>query len=79
VDGLCCLRVLSGKVAYLHRIEAISRDARVMAVGKLLLFEFLSGKLLIGVGGGSEEIMSELAIREEVKDLRLYAKSTSKL
>ncbi|TVY90837.1 Acyl-CoA dehydrogenase, partial [Lachnellula willkommii] len=34
------------------RIEAISRDVRVMAVG-----------------GGSEEIMSELAIREEVKDL----------
>ncbi|TVY71245.1 Acyl-CoA dehydrogenase apdG [Lachnellula suecica] len=38
------------------RIEAISRDVRVMAVG-----------------GGSEEIMSELAIREEVKDLKKYA------
>ncbi|RDW64231.1 hypothetical protein BP5796_10733 [Coleophoma crateriformis] len=44
------------------RIEAISRDVRVMAVG-----------------GGSEEIMSELAIREETKDLRKYADGTSKL
>lgn len=34
------------------RIEAVSRDVRVMAVG-----------------GGSEEILSELAVREEVKDL----------
>ncbi|TVY58154.1 Acyl-CoA dehydrogenase apdG [Lachnellula cervina] len=41
------------------RIEAISRDVRVMAVG-----------------GGSEEIMSELAIREEVKDLTKYAGSS---
>ncbi|PVH78484.1 acyl-CoA dehydrogenase NM domain-like protein [Cadophora sp. DSE1049] len=44
------------------RIEAISRDVRVMAVG-----------------GGSEEIMSELAIREETKDLKKYAKASSKL
>jgi len=44
------------------RIEAISRDVRVMAVG-----------------GGSEEIMSELAIREEVKDLGRYASASSKL
>ncbi|RDL31528.1 putative acyl-CoA dehydrogenase [Venustampulla echinocandica] len=44
------------------RIEAISRDVRVMAVG-----------------GGSEEIMSELAIREETKDLRKYSKPPSKL
>ncbi|CAG8957367.1 hypothetical protein HYFRA_00010793 [Hymenoscyphus fraxineus] len=44
------------------RIEAISRDARVMAVG-----------------GGSEEIMGELAIREEAKDLSRYAKGASKL
>ncbi|KAH8802696.1 acyl-CoA dehydrogenase/oxidase [Xylogone sp. PMI_703] len=44
------------------RIEAISRDVRVMAVG-----------------GGSEEIMSELAIREEVKDLKRYAKNSAKL
>ncbi|KAG9240726.1 acyl-CoA dehydrogenase/oxidase [Calycina marina] len=44
------------------RIEAISRDVRVMAVG-----------------GGSEEIMSELAMREEVKDLKLYAISNPKL
>lgn len=40
------------------RIEAISRDVRVLAVG-----------------GGSEEIMSELAMREEVKDLKLLAKA----
>ncbi|QSZ32395.1 hypothetical protein DSL72_001969 [Monilinia vaccinii-corymbosi] len=44
------------------RIEAISRDVRVMAVG-----------------GGSEEIMSELAIREEVKDLMKYSSTSSKL
>ncbi|KAF8862494.1 acyl-CoA dehydrogenase NM domain-like protein [Acephala macrosclerotiorum] len=44
------------------RIEAISRDVRVMAVG-----------------GGSEEIMSELAIREEAKDLRKYASAKGKL
>ncbi|KAG0646778.1 Acyl-dehydrogenase [Hyphodiscus hymeniophilus] len=44
------------------RIEAISRDVRVMAVG-----------------GGSEEIMSELAIREETKDLLKYAQASSKL
>lgn len=44
------------------RIEAISRDVRVMAVG-----------------GGSEEIMSELAIREETKDLKKYASASSKL
>ncbi|KAB8298892.1 hypothetical protein EYC80_001050 [Monilinia laxa] len=44
------------------RIEAISRDMRVMAVG-----------------GGSEEIMSELAIREEVKDLGKYSSTYSKL
>lgn len=31
---------------------------------------------LTAIGGGSEEIMSELAIREEVKDLK---KLTSKL
>lgn len=42
------------------RIEAISRDVRVMAVG-----------------GGSEEIMSELALREESKDLRKYAKAST--
>ncbi|KFZ16189.1 hypothetical protein V502_05211 [Pseudogymnoascus sp. VKM F-4520 (FW-2644)] len=40
------------------RIEAISRDVRVMAVG-----------------GGSEEILSELALREEAKDLFLYHKT----
>jgi len=39
------------------RIEAISRDVRVMAVG-----------------GGSEEIMSELAVREEVKDLGILSR-----
>ncbi|KIN07861.1 hypothetical protein OIDMADRAFT_174767 [Oidiodendron maius Zn] len=44
------------------RIEAISRDVRVMAVG-----------------GGSEEIMSELSIREEVKDLMKLAEASSKL
>lgn len=44
------------------RIEAISRDVRVMAVG-----------------GGSEEIMSELAIREETKDLMKYTKASSRL
>ncbi|ATZ50947.1 hypothetical protein BCIN_06g04120 [Botrytis cinerea B05.10] len=44
------------------RIEAISRDVRVMAVG-----------------GGSEEIMSELAIKEEVKDLKRYSSTSSKL
>ncbi|KAM3087001.1 hypothetical protein ACMFMG_001110 [Clarireedia jacksonii] len=44
------------------RIEAISRDVRVMAVG-----------------GGSEEIMSELAIKEEVKDLKNYWARSSKL
>ncbi|KAH6671949.1 acyl-CoA dehydrogenase/oxidase [Halenospora varia] len=44
------------------RIEAISRDVRVMAVG-----------------GGSEEIMSELALREETKDLKKYASASSKL
>lgn len=41
MDGLCYLHVLSVKVADLHRIEAISRDVRVMAVGKLP-FEFAS-------------------------------------
>ncbi|KAK2629523.1 hypothetical protein QTJ16_000343 [Diplocarpon rosae] len=40
------------------RIDAISRDVRVMAVG-----------------GGSEEIMSELAVREETKDLKKAARS----
>ncbi|PQE19770.1 acyl- dehydrogenase protein [Rutstroemia sp. NJR-2017a WRK4] len=44
------------------RIEAISRDVRVMAVG-----------------GGSEEIMTELAIKEEVKDLKNYRTKYSKL
>ncbi|TGO87251.1 hypothetical protein BPOR_0238g00030 [Botrytis porri] len=44
------------------RIEAISRDVRVMTVG-----------------GGSEEIMSELAIKEEVKDLKRYSSTFSKL
>jgi hypothetical protein len=34
---------------------------------------------LTHTGGGSEEIMSELAIREEVKDLRRYAQAVSKL
>lgn len=34
---------------------------------------------LTSTGGGSEEIMSELAIREEVKDLKKYAKAASKL
>lgn len=29
------------------------------------------------VGGGSEEIMSELAMREEVKDLKKYATAAS--
>jgi hypothetical protein len=46
----------------MNRIEAISRDVRVIAVG-----------------GGSEEIMSELAIKEEVKDLREYIGVSSKL
>jgi hypothetical protein len=36
-------------------------------------------KQLTSTGGGSEEIMSELAIREEVKDLKKYAKAASKL
>jgi len=31
------------------------------------------------LGGGSEEIMSELAIREEEKDLKNYARVSSKL
>jgi hypothetical protein len=31
------------------------------------------------LGGGSEEIMSELSIREEVKDLMKLAKASSKL
>ncbi len=44
------------------RIEAISRDQRVMAVG-----------------GGSEEIMAQLALREEAKDLFLYHKAGPKL
>ncbi|KAF7926639.1 uncharacterized protein EAE97_010148 [Botrytis byssoidea] len=44
------------------RIEAISRDVRVMAVG-----------------GGSEEIMSELAIKEEVKDLKRYSSTSSRI
>jgi hypothetical protein len=35
--------------------------------------------LLTGPGGGSEEIMSELAIREEVKDLMKLASASSKL
>jgi hypothetical protein len=34
---------------------------------------------VMAVGGGSEEIMGELAIREEVKDLRKYASVSSKL
>jgi hypothetical protein len=29
------------------------------------------------LGGGSEEIMSELALREESKDLRKYAKAST--
>lgn len=44
------------------RVEGISRDVRVLAVG-----------------GGSEEIMSELAIREEVKDLKVLAEGRAKL
>ncbi|EHK97516.1 putative Acyl-CoA dehydrogenase family member 9, mitochondrial [Glarea lozoyensis 74030] len=44
------------------RVEAISRDVRVMAVG-----------------GGSEEIMDQLAIREETKDLKKYNAARSKL
>jgi hypothetical protein len=36
-------------------------------------------KSLTSIGGGSEEIMNELAIREEVKDLKMYAKAGSKL
>jgi alkylation response protein AidB-like acyl-CoA dehydrogenase len=44
------------------RIEAISRDLRVMAVG-----------------GGSEEIMSELQLREEAKDLMLLHMAGAKL
>jgi hypothetical protein len=35
--------------------------------------------MLIPLGGGSEEIMSELAIKEESKDLRKYANASSKL
>jgi hypothetical protein len=68
-----------------NRIEAISRDVRVMAVGELspcdshsCVFLFAVCLLMV-VGGGSEEIMAELAIREEVKDLKLYAKEASKL
>jgi hypothetical protein len=34
---------------------------------------------LTSTGGGSEEIMSELAIREEVKDLKKYVLAASKL
>lgn len=44
------------------RVEGISRDVRVLAVG-----------------GGSEEIMSELAIREEVKDLATLCRMRGKL
>jgi hypothetical protein len=40
---------------------------------------FLELIVLIYPGGGSEEIMSELAIREEAKDLRKYASASSKL
>ena len=35
--------------------------------------------MLMWSGGGSEEIMGELAIREEVKDLKKLANATSKL
>jgi hypothetical protein len=35
--------------------------------------------LLIYPGGGSEEIMNELAIREEVKDLKKLEKASSML
>jgi hypothetical protein len=33
----------------------------------------------VSAGGGSEEIMSELAIKEEVKDLKNYWAKSSKL
>ncbi|TAQ89485.1 hypothetical protein B7494_g2169 [Chlorociboria aeruginascens] len=45
------------------RVEAISRDVRVMALAR----------------DGSKEIMSELAIREEVKDLMKYSRASGKL
>jgi len=40
---------------------------------------FLELIILIYLGGKSEEIMSELAIREEAKDLRKYTSASSKL
>jgi alkylation response protein AidB-like acyl-CoA dehydrogenase len=46
----------SGKGA---RIEQISRDVRVFAVG-----------------GGSTEVMSDLAIRQEIKDLRALVRQS---
>lgn len=52
------LQIVTSHLLSRHRIEAISRDVRVLAVG-----------------GGSEEIMSELAIREEAKDLKKYART----
>jgi len=36
-------------------------------------------ELLNLTGGGSEEIMNDLAIREEVKDLKKYFQAASKL
>tara|TARA_R110002060_G_scaffold40860_1_gene52233 strand:+ start:933 stop:1091 length:159 start_codon:yes stop_codon:yes gene_type:complete len=52
-----------------------------MAVGKFPLQLFLVAWdiSLTLAGGGSEEIMSELALREETKDLKKYAKASSKL
>ncbi|KAL3420367.1 acyl-dehydrogenase [Phlyctema vagabunda] len=61
------------------RIEAISRDVRVMAVGEFKVPLNWYIKRLTVEGGGSEEIMSELAIREESKDLTRYHRSQSKL
>jgi hypothetical protein len=64
------------------RVEAISRDVRVMAVGKFIFLPLYSheqkAKRGNKPGGGSEEIMDQLAIREETKDLRMHAKASAK-
>jgi hypothetical protein len=49
-----------------------------MAVGEFCVC-FFSVDVANLVGGGSEEIMSELAIREEVKDLKKLAGLASKI
>lgn len=54
-----------------------------MAVGEFCFLLFLTCYEVADAykhsGGGSEEIMSELAIREEAKDLRKYASAKGKL